>query len=113
MIDIKKAFEIIQKERTNFRVLGCADYGNVYGFNLIPRRWNGDPEELPIGGNAIDTVNKKNGKIDCFYIWEDHPDKIGEIDIFKYLSSEDAEFAKKANAALDDYNNKECEVYTL
>lgn len=113
MIDIKKAFEIIQRKRTDFRVLGCADYGNVYGFNLVPRRWNGDPDELPIGGSTIDTVDKKTGKIGCFYSWEDHPQKTGEIDIYKYLSYEDAKFAKKANEALNEYNNQECETYTL
>lgn len=113
MIDIKNAFKIIQENRTNFRILGCADYGDIYGFNLVPRKWNGDPDNLPIGGSTIETVNKKTGKVGCFYAWEDHPEKTGEIDIYKYLSPEDAKFAKEANEALDKYNNQECEEFTL
>lgn len=113
MIDAKKACEIIQKDRTNFRILECEDYGEVFGFNLVTRKWDGNPENLPIGGGSIDTVDKKTGKVGCFYSWEDHPKKIKNVDIYQYLSSEDANFAKRANKALDEYNNSECEVFTL
>lgn len=113
MISIEKACKIIQDYKPNFRILGCGDYGDFYGFSLVPRRWNGNPEDLPNGGGITYTVDKKTGKIWYFYLWENHPEKKEDVDIYQYLSGEDANFAIKANKALDEYNNQECEVFTL
>lgn len=112
MITLKEACNIIQKNRPNFRILGCDDYGNVYGFNLVPRRWNGDPDNLP-AGSAIDTVDKQSGKVGCFYEYDKHPNNIKTLNVIPFLSKEDALFAQKANEALNSYNEQEVETFGL
>lgn len=113
MTTLKEACEIIQKDRPNFRILGCEDYGDVYGFNLVPRRWDGDPENLPIGGCCIDTVDKRTGKVWFIDLSDGKAEKVGDLDIYQYLSEDDKEFAIKANKALEEYNEEDCEVFTL
>lgn len=100
MITLNEACKKVQSNYSGNRIVDCEDYNDSYGFFVLPKTWNGEKETLPCGSGPI-MVNKNTGEIkelgsgeyfEYLLSLEHNPEK---INIFSYLSDEDAGFARK------------------
>lgn len=97
MVTLKEACSIIQEELPNNRIIRCSEIGDYYFFNMPPRRWNGDKNDVPCGGSVY--YVKKDGTFDCMNI-ENYMDLLleydeKELDVRPYLDAEDRAFLKR------------------
>ena len=102
MITLETACRIVQRALPNNRIVGCTEADRIFLFDIPPRRWDGEGSS-PAGGE-LEFVWKDTGKHDSMFCageqsielcdksetWINH-----DADIIQYLSTEDAEFAKK------------------
>lgn len=69
MIDAKRAYEILSKEKPVSKVAGCLDFGDFYVFALVPFYEPND--ETFIIGTVMDSVDKNSGQIGLYDITSD------------------------------------------
>lgn len=93
MITVQEAVKTLENKYPNSRIVSCVEYDDSYMFNVVPRRWNGDPWDAPAGG-SVDCIRKSNGELFFRHLSEllddDRPTK--NVDIGNYLSKEDSDF---------------------
>ena len=104
MVTVAEAIKRLEKKYPERRILSGMDMGDFYAFKMMPRSVNPrNVFEIPIEP-TMNAIRKKSGEEFLFHAYaSDEGSFRGEVDVPAHISDEDAEFARRFKAMLEDF----------